>query len=755
MSKNNPYKHFPNYVLRIPLFSFSSFKKLTAGKKISDKDFKKACTNPIIQEAIFLASPSLYDSIKRWLEEDEKAKKDKEDKKKEQKLKLSILRYLSRMSSRCTPFGLFAGCALGTFKEQTNLDIKGANQNKRHTRLDMNYLVALSQDLVKTENIKKQLLFFPNSSIYKSGSQLRYIEYRYVNSMRHHSIVGVDDNEYLLQILSLAKEGALLTDLAKSLVDDEISIDDANEFIEELVSSQLLISELEPSVSGPEFLEQIYAVLGNLDGVEDTLNKLRKASDTINKIDNSIGNNPQDYLDLTESLESFGTEFKLKYMFQTDMVTSYNHNTLDKKVAKDIHRAFTLFNKISIPPKSSLLSDFKDAFSERFEEREVSLATALDAEVGLGYIQNQNNRDINPLVDDFIIHRQQSKRDIMDVKWTRVSNILQKKILKAYQNNDYTVTITDQDFKDYETYWDDIPDTISFIVQLVKVNGEEKIKMRGSFGSSAANLLGRFCHGDKELYEYTQSIVDTEQQINSEKLLAEIVHLPESRVGNILMRPDFRFYEIPYLAKSIKPKSHQLPIDDLMISIKNGRKIHLRSKKYNKEVIPHMTNAHNFARNSLPIYHFLCDMQTNGKRNRIGFGWGPFTDDYEFLPRVEYQNIILYLATWNLKYKHIKELINNQDDDEKLYTTTISMQDQLNIPQYIILIDGDNELVINLKNLTSVRMLLNAVNKRKYFTISEFLFDEDGIVKKEEEYYTNQVVVSFYNEEKLRKSQAK
>ncbi len=741
------YKNFSKYVLRAPLFSFSFYKNLTKDTILSEEELRQVCADKIIKEAIFLASPSLYVEFEKWLKGEIK------DKDKSDRMMSSVLKYISRMSSRCTPFGLFAGTSVGEFADETNIELQPKSKNKRHTRLDMNYLVALSQDIVKNNTIREQLLFYPNTSIYKTGPQLRYVEYTYINSKRVHHIVGVEASEYLEKILEKAQEGALLNDLAALLVDDEITIEDAKDFIGQLVESQLLISELEPSVSGPEFMDQLLPVLRKIKGTEQIISELENTQSILEKLDSAIGNEADLYIQLSESLKKLEVGFELKFMFQTDMSLSPKANTLDKKHLHKVRKALTLLNKISLPPAETLVSSFKNAFYERYEDREVPLSRALDVELGVGFLQNNTDGDVSKIVDDLMLPQKDNGVQSRDIKWSPVHSILQKKLLKAIAQNESKVVITDEDFKDFKENWEDLPDTISSMVEIVTIDGEEKIVLSNAGGSSAANLLGRFCHGEDELLQHTQQIIDVEEQQNPDKILAEIVHLPESRVGNILMRPAFRKYEIPYLAKSIVNTKNQLTLDDLMISASPNGKVRLRSKKYNKEVRPHLTNAHNYSGNALPIYQFLANMQMQNIRSGVGFHWGPLEGEFDFLPRLEYNGVILSPTTWHIKGDEIKMLLDNYNNQDKLATALDKFVALKNLPQFVLLIDGDNELLVNTKNISTVKMLLATVKKRPSFKLQEFLHAEDGIVKEENEAYTNQVVFSFYNEKKLKNTQ--
>ncbi|WP_298314405.1 lantibiotic dehydratase family protein [uncultured Aquimarina sp.] len=741
------YKNFPKYVLRTPLFSFSFYKELTQNKTLNEEDLKQVCSDKIIKEAIFLASPSLYQEFEKWLKGNLKEKAASE------RMMYSVLKYVSRMSSRCTPFGLFAGTAVGNFSDTTNIELLDKSKNNRHTRLDMNYLVALSQDIVKDKVIRDQLLFYPNTSVYKAGKQLRYVEYTYVESRRVHHIVAVEDSEYLQKVLSEARKGSQLCDLAELLVDDEISKEEASGFIDQLVESQLLISELEPSVSGPEFLDQIIPVLKKLSGTEQIISELETVQLTLKRIDKNIGNPAKEYIDLSESLKKLGTGFELKYMFQTDMNLSLETNTISHETVRRIKKGLSLLNKLTLPPKETLNSRFKAAFYERYESREVSLSKALDVELGIGFLQDKDSGDVSQIIDDLVLPFKQEKTVARDVRWSPIHAVLNKRLLECIKEQQRTLVLTDKDFSDFEENWDDLPDTISSMIELVEVDGVEKIIMSSCGGSSAANLLGRFCHGDEDLDTYTKEIIDLETKLNPDKILAEIVHLPESRVGNILMRPSFRKYEIPYLAKSILNDEQQLLLDDLMISASPNGKVTLRSKKFNKEVVPHLTNAHNFSSNALPIYQFLANMQTQNQRGGIAFDWGPFAEEYDFLPRVEYKDIILSNAIWNITSSEIQSLLKNLNDENKFCKELENFVDSKSLPQFVLLVDGDNELLINTKNTTSVRMLLNTVKKRSRFKLKEFLHVNESLIKERGNVFTNQIVMSFYNEKKLKNLQ--
>ena len=164
------------------------------------------------------------------------------------------------------------------------------------------------------------------------------------------------------------------------------------------------------------------------------------------------------------------------------------------------------------------------------------------------------------------------------------------------------------------------------------------INIKSVGGVCAANLLGRFCHIDESIMALVKEIADFEQRQTPDVIFAEISHLPESRIGNIASRPVFREHTLHYLS-NYEHDGTDIPISDLMLSIRQGR-LFLRSKKYDKEVVPRLTCAHNYSMSPIPIYRFLCDLQHQRITGGLSCGWSGLLATYDYLPRIQYKNII-------------------------------------------------------------------------------------------------------------------
>ncbi|KOH43327.1 lantibiotic dehydratase family protein [Sunxiuqinia dokdonensis] len=698
--------------------------------------------NSIFHEATFLASPVLTNEIQPELVR-------KKASIKLLKSRISLLKYYVRMHTRCTPFGLFAGCGVGEIGQHSYIELAELNKFKSSTRLDMSYLCALIQDVSKTELIKNQARYYPNTSLYESGKDLRYTEYHFFKAKRKFTLSQAEQTEYLQKVLQKAANGETIDGMANLLVDEDITIEYAREYINELINNQILASELDPSVTGDDLLTQFIGKLEDFDGTEEIISSLKEIEASLQNIDNNpIGRPIALYESVKEQLKPFETNYDEKYLFQSDLFVAPKQASVSDTICNTAYQAIKAFNRLTPPYENPLLEKFRKDFYKKYEDEEISLLQALDVEAGAGFgkIDGQNG-DIAPLLEGVFFAGQQFI--VQDIKITPVQRMLLKKyddFLKDGQTKE--IRITDQDLEPFPETWDDLPDTISVMIEVIRTEEcfeDPLITMGQAGGSSASSLLGRFCYLDEKIHKHVKQITEKEQELNPDKVLAEIVHLPESRIGNILMRPVLREYEIPYLANP-SVGSNVIPLADLMVSVPHGKYIKLWSKRLNKEVLPRLSCAHNFPSNSLPVYHFLCAMQTQGLRSWIGFNWGPILESKPFLPRVRYENSIFSPAIWNIVPDDTKQV--PKIADKHFHKRALEFKKKRNIPDKVLLVQGDNKLLIDFNHELSVQMLFSEV-KKKPFRLEEFLFDDQyPLVKRDEEVFTNQVILSFYKDKK-------
>ncbi|MDI9312127.1 MAG: lantibiotic dehydratase [Limnohabitans sp.] len=682
----------------------------------------------IHREALFLGSPTVYDTLVAW----EKGENTLETNDIE-RLKITLYKYASRLANRATPFGMFATVAATNITANSAITIANSELG-RHTKLDMFFLGSLLPIILKNEDIRNILHYYPNNSLYEVVDKYRYVEYYFKDNVRYHKISEVEKTAYLEAILTISRKGTTIKNLIELLVGEEATAEEAKEFIDTLIENQFIVSELEFTVTGKDYLEKLIDTFheDRFAFYEATvISKLiTTLKEQITALDTNGTNTSDVYLEIYHLLrDQIGNEVDIAKLFQVDSYRKVN-GSVSFKTLKSLRGAITALNKLQSNSENTTLKEFKKRFLERYEEYEQPLATVLDPDIGLGYAKQTGAK--TPLVDNLavILHKYEEKQLHFDHKKT----FLLKKLLVALQTNATAIEITDEELNDFQENELLYPDTFSVFTNIFTEDGKEKINLKSVSGTSANGLIGRFTHLDANILALANEIANLESQLNPDKIIAEIVHLPQARTGNILYRNFQRDYEIPYLGNASVQQEHQIPIDDLYVSVRNN-KVVLRSKRLNKEIIPRLSNAHNYSANALPIYHFLCDIQ-NQNTFGLKFSWGPLQAEFDFLPRVQYKEVLFARATWNIKKQDIETILTTEES--KIVEVVSAYQKKRNIPDLVYVTQGDNEVLINFNNELSCKVFYSMLKGKSFLPLKEFLFEEDCITEK----YCNEIILS-------------
>lgn len=723
---------FSEYVLRTPLLPLSTYLELV--KSYSSKKAKKLYENLIIKEAINLASPELRKELDKWALEMSSLSNEKK-----QSLELTFLKYIARMSSRCTPFGLFAGCCVGKLNSETNIILHTIDKHKRFTQLDMQYWIAMLQDIAKRKEASLHLKYFPNSSIYEAGDFYRFIEYKYVNAKREHSISALRKSNLLIQILNHSKSGMTINEMASLLANDESEKEQAEKYIFQLIDFHFLVSDIDASLTANNEWEKIIKLFNDIPFYNNETEMFKSLKIKLSDLDINLSPSGALYKEIKTIIDRIGTAYDEKYLFQTDLNQSAQKNNLNQKISQRVLKATEFLNSIQIQKEFQNLENFKKAFTKRYENREMPLCIVLDTEIGIGYLQNHDMNDTHDLLENFSFRTKPAKEKKQI--WTDFDFILQKKLHDCYTRKEKDIQLNENDFPRSDYNLENIPVTFSVMIEVLN---DDQIVLISSGNVSAAKLLGRFCNSNADIHSLAKQIIEKENEYQDDKILAEIVHIPESRTGNILKRPNLREHEISYLCKSGVSNEKNIDLNDLFLSVRSNR-IVLRSKKHNKEVIPCMSNAHNFTSNSLPAYHFLCDLEMQNTKPVSSFNWGVLESHYIYFPRVTYNGTILSKAKWKIKEDEIKTFY--KIDKNILKDFFLKWRSERNLPRFANWIHGDNTLLFDFESLISIKLFLNATKSIKEFFLEEFLFTDDAVVKnKSGDNFSNQIILSYYKE---------
>jgi len=720
-----------NFIYRSSQYSINKWALLYKGNfKENLVDF---FNQPLPKESLMLSSYDVFELVDEY---------GKDYNRYNEKLIRTLIKYLSRMTFRCTPFGLFSGIDIGEFSETsiTKRDVEMPIK-RRVTKLDNDLGYALFTKFFMEIINLPSILFYPNTSLYLLGDSFRYIEYSYDSENKRRYLISQFQNTiFLKKILKFCEKGASKNEIISFINRFGANDLEANNVLTELLKNQILRTNIEPSIcqiNYPKFLLNFIESTGHETSFSNKLSEIVSKLETLDC--QNIEFDKQTYKDIYIKMKVLGLESNISKSVQVDYIINHQSLTLSDTLKKNISEAisFTSF----LPSKySNPIHSFINAFVERFDNKAVDLAIALDPNFGVGYpVENFINGQgsLSPFLTKFNFSKANSNNNIT---WDWFDEILFNKYFKSIEEEKSIIFLD----------WNDLPQNTSPIIKFKQDTFSLKASIYKSEdnkynsliwldaygGSSAFPLITRFSYLDNKLYKMLTELSQFEQRNNPDKIIAEIVHIPEDRLGNVLQHSPLYKYEIPIITNPSNESEGTILIKDISIKVVNGKLI-LFSNKHKKEVIPRLCNAHSYSQSNIPVYKFLGDFQNYlVQPSSFTFRWPVVFRSSSFLPRVQFKNIVLSKAKWNVTINEINHLIKKFDKAD-----FENWRLKRKVPPVVTISEGDNELLLNLLEDNNVLILLEELKKKGSIYMEECLICDINCPNPKDEYNNEYIFI--------------
>ncbi|MFZ7116399.1 MAG: lantibiotic dehydratase [Bacteroidota bacterium] len=688
------------FIYRVPFLPFElNSEQLDA----FNSDFE-VYSDELFLEALLLASPTTYNE---FLKSKENLFKEEQ---KNQKLKTTLYKYKTRMQTRTIPFGKFAGCGIGQW---SNLEssIKLNGKILEIYDIDKHLLGILLEKLNNDQYIYSNVKYFPNNTIYLVGNQLRYYESATGEKYNYFRLISTEHNQFVTEIISQGERGLSMDQLANFLISKGVAAKSAYLYVNDLISSQILISELKIYVSGRPALETIEKILFRFQSMpEATRNNINLFKDILSTIHGKTSLNDK-YKKMISSLGLFGIDSKNTNLFQVDCSLKSNVSYINDGIKDELKKVIYFLSNINQEEKNKNLERFKEQYFERYDYQFTPLLKVLDPEIGIGY--EKNHEGLNSLLDDLHILKEDYISSASEL--TSVQKVILNKIAQCKDN---IIHLKDTDFELNVDGHCHLPPTFYISFSIID-SVENKIQFKFAGGSSGANIIGRFTHNQNNYLELAKELTNYELEQFKDVIVAEIIHLPDNLTANVISRGRILKYEIPCFTNSNIDSEYQIQLADLYLKIVNGRLV-LFSLKHKCEVVPRLSNMHNSSLDLLPIYKFLVDYgKSIFKMSSLNLNLGSLHEILNYIPRIEYSNTILQPACWNFSkenYINILEAdINSVEREMKHF------QEKWKIPNLIYLREVEDKVLYNLNSKISVELFIARIKFKESINVIEYI----------------------------------
>lgn len=652
----------PFFVLRTPLLPITDFLATCAVPDVSDAEALSAARvadsseqvvrfvrtllrRRAVREALYLASPGVMAAFGRHLQNAKRRY--------DPKLALSLFKYVTRICSRATPFGLLAGQTIGVVGRRTFLTLPELHAYERTTLIDSEALQMWADEVIGQPSVRDDIALVVNSTLYQSQGEWRYLAPSETDSTRFE-LNALADSSALCLVIAMSREGAPRRELVRALArsissgnePDGDDVAEAEDYVNTLLRYDVLRHGLNTTQTGAPPQLMLYRALASVPSAKGYRAALRKQIVALRALDRAgIGVPLRRYRALLPRTHG-RSPLASRNLVNASLWKPEPRTSLGPRVIAAMNVAIEVLHRVGTPVWHGDLDQFAERFAARYGDAEVPLTHALDDDAGIGF--PPPSADARP--------PDNSERE------SAIQDLLHKTLASGASE----MRLSDDDLTRLENRTPQpLPDSVHCAAMIVASSAEDidrdrfTLVMLSCAGPSGVKLLARFCHANRQLRRLVQAQINAEQATSPDALCAEIVHSPTPRADNVISRPAFREYDIPIFGRSGRERSRQLMLDDLTVSVRGGR-IMVASRRLGRTVTPRLTCAHLFRQSPLAAYRFLAALQEQALAHVLTWSWGAL-EKSPWLPRVAFKNVILARARWIVRSSELPGLSRGTD----------------------------------------------------------------------------------------------
>ncbi|MEG1311707.1 MAG: lantibiotic dehydratase [Romboutsia sp.] len=739
----NRYKAADIYMARTPMLSIEKFEEIFSDKNSKEnviENIDKLLDNKFFLEALSVASPTLFESVKE---------KQFNDNKKKEKIYNSLAKYIIRSTSRTTPFGLFTGISIGKFSDKSSIKLNKSSFHKKRARVDMEWLYKLIYTIEKNEDMREKLKVRFNNTCIVKGDRLDNILVDgelYDNSL--NSISSVKYTNQVINVMNLTKEFVTYNNLKLEMekINPNVEKEKICGFIDTLFKNEFIISELRPPLINADPFKYILSILSENDKCKELYRQLIEIDNLIEIYNNiKLGNGIELY---NEICTLMGKIYKSKYYLQIDFKINTIEDSLSNDIKAEMEKVTNAILNFCIDNESiNPLTLYKKEFLDKYGyDMEVNVLELVDNTIGIGYPEDSLDTNGYKLTK----------------KQRYLKNLILDKNSKCLIERKYEIVLNDSDFKEFNEKNNLIlnkdinsPKTfeINYIINKLPYKFEKEnfiLTIGPNVGSnSVGRSFGRFADilNDDFQEDLNRLNNDKKNIYDNNTIIAEIFEPTKlNRWANVALNYNNYDYQIPIATRECNNKKI-ISLEDIYIGIDRvTNRLYIKSKRLDKYVICDVSNMLNLNVCS-QLKKLLVNISQNQDYNIATFIENLDMRELIYTPRIKYSNTILRPSSWKLSRK-ILGLTNSKFSFNEFNQKLNEWRKSWKIPAKVYLSRLDNRLLLNLENSFNLEQVYLLVkNSDQVYVFFEFEGNlSDSYAKN---YYGKplalEVVVPFYS----------